>query len=260
MDNNTNKKTAGVIALIIIAVIVITVIIIAIVTNNNRAGDPDVTDKIEDNAESDLSDAVTDMIDDASEALDDVGDALDGNESDKNTADDTKESESMAESNTDTNPPADTAASAPTEFCLPVTGYISKAYSMDTPVFSLTMNDYRTHGGIDIQAEIGASVAAFAEGTVTDIYNDPFMGVCLEVTHSGGMVSKYMNLSEELAENIEIGTAVACGQAIGKVGNTAAMEASDESHLHFEVMLNEASVDPMSYIETEISGDTNYEN
>ena len=257
MDNNQSKKTAGAIALIIIAVIVITVIIIAIATNKNSNGDPDVTDKIENNAESDLSEAVTDMVDDASEALDDVGDALDP---DKDTDKESADGESSSESNTDTVPPADTAASVPTDFCLPVTGYISKEYSMDTPVFSLTMNDYRTHSGIDIQAAIGTEVAAFAEGTVTEIYNDPFMGFCVEITHSGGMVSKYMNLSEELAENIKIGTTVACGQTIAKVGNTASMEAADESHLHFEVMLNDASVDPMEYIDSEVIADIGYEN
>lgn len=264
MDNNQSKKTAGAIALIVIAVIVITVIIIAIVTNRDSNKDPDVTDKIEDNAESDLSDAVTDMIDDASEALDDVKDAVDPDkkDTDKNTENDTADTKNDESGSTDTDNPMtpDVTASLPTEFCLPVTGYISKGYSMDTPVFSLTMNDYRTHSGIDIGAEEGTAVSAFADGTVTDIYTDPFMGVCIEVTHSGGMVSKYMSLNEELGEGIEAGAAVKCGQTIAKVGNTAALEASDESHLHFEVMLNDRTIDPMEYIDTEVMADTGYEN
>ncbi|MBR5515008.1 MAG: M23 family metallopeptidase [Clostridia bacterium] len=260
MDNNQSKKTAGIIALIIIAIIVITVIIVAIATNKDSKKDPDVTDKIEDNAESDLSDAVTDMVDSASEALDGVKDIIDGEESMMDNNKDSAESESSTDHNTDTTPPEDTTASLPSEFCLPVTGHISKGYSIDAPVFSLTMNDYRTHSGIDLQAELGTNVAAFAEGTVTNIYNDPFMGVCVEITHSGSLVSKYMNLSEELGEGIEVGAQVTCGQSIGKVGNTAAMEASDESHLHFEVFRENATIDPMEFLDVDVIADFGYEN
>lgn len=81
----------------------------------------------------------------------------------------------------------------------------------------------------------------------------------MELTHSGGMVSRYMNLDEEIAKDIEVGSTVSCGQTIAKVGSSASMEASDESHLHFEVMVNDCSVDPMSYIDASGLTDTGYE-
>lgn len=269
MDNNSNKKNSGLIALLVIAVIIITVIIIAVVTSNKDSNTKDTKDSVKDPAESELDKIDTEIADDITDMVNDVtDDLLDGKESDDRKdkeTDKTTEKDNTEETNdssadtteVQTSKPGITA-SVPTEFCLPVTGHISKDYSMDLPVFSLTMNDYRTHSGIDIQAEIGTNVAAFAEGTVTDSYTDPFMGVCVEITHSGGMVSRYMNLGEEIPESVALGSKVDAGQTIGTVGCSAAIEAADEPHLHFEVVLNDLTVDPMNYIEAQLPAD-NYE-
>lgn len=147
----------------------------------------------------------------------------------------------------------------PLEFCLPVTGYISKDFSMDIPVYSLTMNDYRTHSGIDIQAAMGSAVSAVAEGKVTDRYTDPFMGICVEVTHGGGLVSRYMNLGSEYPEDAEVGCSVYCGQTIACVGDTAAVEAADSGHLHFELLKDSKPVDPIDYIGYEPMKDEGFE-
>ncbi|MBQ3184226.1 MAG: M23 family metallopeptidase [Clostridia bacterium] len=122
---------------------------------------------------------------------------------------------------------------------------------MDMPVFSLTMNDYRTHSGLDIQASVGSAVATVAEGEVTKRYTDPFMGVCIEVTHGGGLVSKYMNLGEEYPKDAEVGCKVYGGQTIGCIGESAAVEAADTSHLHFELLQDGKHVDPLDYISYE---------
>ncbi|MBE6572978.1 MAG: M23 family metallopeptidase [Ruminococcaceae bacterium] len=278
MDNN-NKKSSGLLALIVIAAIIITVVIIAIVTtNNDKNDDVKETDAIEDPADSDLGDAVSNVKEDISDIGDDISEDLFGDsKDDRDTIRDetndmatddisdtmvTEPSEIIPETTDTGNIMTDdpnVIASVPTEFCLPVTGYLSKDFSIDLPVFSVTMNDYRSHCGIDITAELGTNVAAFADGTVTDKYNDPFMGSCLEVTHSGGMVSRYMNLSEDFPSGIEVGSEVKCGQNIAMVGESASVEAADDSHLHFEVMLDDAHVDPMDYIEVDLSVDTEYE-
>lgn len=38
-------------------------------------------------------------------------------------------------------------------FVKPCSGFISKEYSMEVPVYSATMYDYRTHAGMDIAAD-----------------------------------------------------------------------------------------------------------
>ena len=57
----------------------------------------------------------------------------------------------------------------------PCDGYVQKEFSDDTLVFSQTMNDHRTHLGIDIAGKLGDPVKAFCKGTVEKIYSDPFM-------------------------------------------------------------------------------------
>lgn len=171
------------------------------------------------------------------------------------TPSDTKDTEKAEESEKDssdaTTDKKDAEASAPLEFYLPVTGYLSKDYSLDMPVFSLTMNDYRTHSGIDIQATVGSAVSAVANGEITKRYTDPFMGICVEVSHPGGLVSRYMNLGEEYPKDAEVGCPVYSGQTIACIGESAAIEAADTSHLHFELLLDGKRVDPLDYISYE---------
>ena len=56
----------------------------------------------------------------------------------------------------------------------------------------------------------------------------------------------YSNLltSEFVVEGEKVGK----GQSIGTVGNTAAFEVADDSHLHFEILKNNEYVDPSQYI------------
>lgn len=172
------------------------------------------------------------------------------------TASDEKDS-SVADSGSDTqeikdtHTQEDTSVAAPIDFRLPVTGYLSKDYVVDLTVYSLTMNDYRTHSGIDIQASLGTAVSAVADGEVTKRYTDPFMGVCVEVSHGGGLVSRYMNLGTEYPKDAEVGCPVYGGQTIACVGESAKIEAADATHLHFELLLDGKRVDPLDYIDYE---------
>jgi len=144
------------------------------------------------------------------------------------------------------------------EFVSPVSGTVSKGHSADTPVYSLTMNDYRTHIGIDIAASIGDDVYAAAAGTVKEIWEDPMAGNCMSITHDGGAVSIYRNISPNLPESITVGAKVSAGDVIASVGDTSLVELSDEAHLHFELTIDGVQVDPVKYISIPTS-DTGYE-
>ena len=134
------------------------------------------------------------------------------------------------------------------KFSNPTGGMILQRYSMDVPVFSATMNDYRTHGGVDVSAEPGAPVFAAADGVIDQIWADPMMGQCISVTHSGGAVSTYANLGEQLPDGIAPGAAVKAGDVIGAAGESALAEISEESHVHYELKIDGVSVDPAKYI------------
>ena len=152
-------------------------------------------------------------------------------------------------------PPAEETEKPETEkepetqvFVLPAEGYVMKDYSEDVLVFSPTMNDYRVHMGVDIAGKVGDPVYAFCEGTVKEIRNDPFMGMTVVLSHAGGIESRYMNLANELPENIKVGATVAVGSVIGAIGETALAECADSPHLHFEIFAGGKQVSPSGYI------------
>jgi len=133
-------------------------------------------------------------------------------------------------------------------FHAPVTGLVLKDYSDDVPVFSYTMNDYRTHTGLDFACSPGTPVYASAEGTICEVSADPMMGVTVGVQHSGGAVTRYMGLSEESLYLTQPGQNVKAGQVIGASGDTALIESAEESHLHLAMKKDGEWIDPMSVI------------
>ena len=139
-------------------------------------------------------------------------------------------------------------------FYAPLSGSIMKSHSVETPVFSQTLGDWRVHTGIDISAEIGTDVKAVAGGTVTAVRNDHFMGKTVEVTHNGGIVSVYSNLSND-GISVKVGDTVLAGDKLGVVGDTSLTELADESHLHFEILVSGVSVNPLDYISDESKAD-----
>ncbi len=145
-------------------------------------------------------------------------------------------------------------------FICPVNGNMIKDYSADIPVFSLTMEDYRVHCGVDIAADAGENVLAAANGTISKVEYDPMMGQTVEITHSGGYITTYKNLQTKLPEGIEEGKEVTAGDVIGYVGDTALVEISDSPHLHLEMTLDGENINPLSKIKLESTdSSTDYE-
>ncbi len=134
-------------------------------------------------------------------------------------------------------------------FTNPTGGSLLNNYSIEVPVFSVTMEDYRTHNGVDICVGNGERILAAADGEISEIWEDPMMGTCMSVSHAGGMESIYKNLSPQLPEGISVGTKVSCGEFIAVGGESALEEISEDPHLHFEMKMNGEYVDPCDYID-----------
>ncbi|MBQ6676415.1 MAG: M23 family metallopeptidase [Clostridia bacterium] len=157
-----------------------------------------------------------------------------------------RETEETKTERTETEPASLTPE--PITFRAPVSGSVYAEFSVAVPVFSNTMNDYRTHAGVDVSAEIGDPVYACADGVIDDVYEDPMMGQTVKISHADGFESVYRNLSAVLPEGIEKGASVRAGQMIGAVGDTALIECEDEPHLHFELLLTGEPVDPSLHV------------
>ena len=128
----------------------------------------------------------------------------------------------------------------------PLQGEVVAAFSVDQLQYNETLDDWRTHDGVDIAAAEGDAVLAACAGTVASVSDDPLMGTTVVLRHSDGYETTYANLQAEPA--VETGDTVTAGQAIGAVGTTAAAESARGAHLHFSVTKDGETVDPDTFL------------
>ena len=100
----------------------------------------------------------------------------------------------------------------------------------------------RMHEGIDITASSGTPIWAAAGGTVIWASWRGGYGNCVVVDHGNGLATLYAHASSIL---VGVGQSVAQGETIALVGSTGD---SSGPHLHFEVRVNGAAVDPLLYL------------
>lgn len=128
-------------------------------------------------------------------------------------------------------------------FIMPLNGNILEPFT-DKLTFNNILNDWRAHGGIDIAAEKGCSVATVAQGEVEKIY-DNVMGACVEISHPAGFTTKYMGL--ENVESLSVGKEVKSGEVIGTTGDCRGENVS-QPHLHFEMYKDGVAVNPSDFL------------
>ncbi len=141
---------------------------------------------------------------------------------------------------------AEPESSAPVVYTWPVQGEILRDFSVETLSLDPTLEDWRTHGGLDIAAQVGNQVVAMCPGTVSAVYDDDLMGTTVVIDHGEGLISTYCNLAGQ--PTVESGDRVETGSVIGAVGSTAIAESGLGSHLHLEVSLNGVLADPRDYL------------
>ena len=99
----------------------------------------------------------------------------------------------------------------------------------------------RMHQGVDFAAREGAPVLAAADGVITQAGPEGGYGNLLRIRHAGGWATGYAHLSR-FAPGIAPGARVLRGEVIAFVGHTGL---ATGPHLHFEVSLDGAKLDPM---------------
>ena len=134
-------------------------------------------------------------------------------------------------------------------FTSPTVGTVMKSHSTTVPVYSDTLGEWRVHLGIDIEAEEGSDVFASSSGKVIEVYSDNMLGNTVKIQHSDELVTVYSNLGDDIS--VAVGDTVSSGEKIGTVGDSSLSELADESHIHFELLANGVSVNPLDYISEE---------
>ena len=128
-------------------------------------------------------------------------------------------------------------------FSWPASGTITASFGVPTPVQSY-------HTGLDIDGQIGDSILASADGTVsfTGGNSKYGYGLYVKIDHGEGVSTLYGHLS---GFAVSEGDEIKRGELIGYMGNTGyaiAFGSGDGSHLHFEVREDEVPVNPIIYL------------
>jgi murein DD-endopeptidase MepM/ murein hydrolase activator NlpD len=134
--------------------------------------------------------------------------------------------------------PPETIPAGPTQetssgFIWPVGGSVTSPFGMRWG---------RMHEGIDIAVPAGTPIKAADSGTVAIAAPTGGYGNYTCVNHGGGLSTCYAHQSSFA---VGVGDSVSQGQVIGSVGCTGSCFGD---HLHFEVRVDGAAVDPMGYL------------
>lgn len=132
------------------------------------------------------------------------------------------------------------------QLILPTNGEILVPFSGERLIKSKTLGDWRTHDGIDIEAATGSEVKAAEGGVVERAFCDKLMGYTIVLAHEGEYKTLYQNLAS--TEMVTEGETVEQGQCIAAVGDSAAAEMLEKSHLHFALADGETALDPLLYM------------
>ncbi|HWU13092.1 MAG TPA: peptidoglycan DD-metalloendopeptidase family protein [Caulobacter sp.] len=101
----------------------------------------------------------------------------------------------------------------------------------------------RVHKGTDFAVPVGTTVYASGDGVVDFVGPHGGHGNFIRIRHSPELQTAYAHLSG-YAPGMVVGAAVRQGQAIGLSGNTGL---SSGPHLHYEVIVRDVQVDPMTF-------------
>jgi murein DD-endopeptidase MepM/ murein hydrolase activator NlpD len=106
----------------------------------------------------------------------------------------------------------------------------------------------QAHEGVDLAAPIGTPVYATADGLVEKAEWFGGYGLCVQLAHGGNLETRYGHMSRL---NVAQGQTVHKGDIIGFVGTTGR---STGPHLHYEVRVAGAAVNPLPYMQGDDTG------
>jgi murein DD-endopeptidase MepM/ murein hydrolase activator NlpD len=108
--------------------------------------------------------------------------------------------------------------------------------------FHPLLNERRMHTGVDWATPTGTPIMAAGNGSIEEAGRKGQYGNYVRIRHANGYQTAYGHMIR-FAEGVAGGVKVKQGQTIGYVGSTGL---SSGPHLHFEVLVNNQFVDPMS--------------
>lgn len=123
----------------------------------------------------------------------------------------------------------------------------TKGFVWPTAAKTITQYYGWRHYGLDVAGPMGTAIYAAKAGTVVTSqcgWNSGY-GCYIIIDHGGGVRTLYGHNSKLL---VSVGDQVSTGQTISLMGNTGKVYGVTGIHLHFEIRINGATVNPLSYV------------
>ncbi len=102
------------------------------------------------------------------------------------------------------------------------------------------------HAGVDIAGDRGDPIYVTADGIVSYAGYNSAYGYHVVVRHDSGLSTRYAHMLKKLL--VKTGDQVEQGDQIGELGSTGR---STGPHLHYEILKNGSTIDPMPYMDSE---------
>lgn len=134
----------------------------------------------------------------------------------------------------------------PVVFVMPVENFNSIAEYSDSLVWCSTLGRFQAHKAVDFFAQEGSDVFAVYDGVVESVTSSLLQGVSVTLDHGNGLKTVYNSLAD--GDLVVEGQTVSAGDVIGQVSVTNRQEYKEGAHLHFEVIENGVSIDPIKYL------------
>src|SRR5271168_3753539 len=128
----------------------------------------------------------------------------------------------------------------------PVMGHITDSFGERLDPFS---GEGAFHTGVDVASDYGAPVHATADGIVTIAENHAGYGRLVVIDHGFGITTWYAHLS---AFSAITGARIKRGEVVGYTGISGR---STGPHVHYEVRMNNAPINPWRYMKSNPTGD-----
>lgn len=136
---------------------------------------------------------------------------------------------------------------APDLYVLPLTNTVQRVFSLTAPLYSVTMDDWRIHSGVDFAGEPDQVVKAAAKGTVVSVEDSEMWGTVIIIDHGVGVQTKYCGVNP----SVQVEDVVDASTPIGKLASVPC-EAVQPAHLHFEMLVDGVPIDPVEAIGLEV--------
>lgn len=125
------------------------------------------------------------------------------------------------------------------DFCPPLEGVMTSPFGWrESPV----NGESEFHYAVDLAAEEGTEILAFAEGKVRAVGDSSSLGHYLILDHASGYSTLYAHCSRIAAA---AGSEVSCGETIAEVGQSGN---ATGPHLHFQIYRGSTYLNPVYYL------------